>query len=145
MSRTRQRGVAAIETALVLSLFITLVYGIATFGAVFYTQQVVSRAAEDGARALTALNSPFATGSVPGTTSAVQGVVFDSMASSLIVPAGSNGSTATRRSWLAANVTVTVAASGLVSVSYPYSANRILNVPAPWEPATIVGHARLSL
>lgn len=145
MSKARQRGVAAIETALVLSLFITLVYGIATFGAVFYTQQVVSRAAEDGARALTALNNPFATGSLPGTTSAIQGVVFDSMASSLIVPADSNGSTASRRSWLAANVPVAVDPTGQITVTYPYSANRILNVPAPWEPATIVGRARLSL
>lgn len=143
--RIAQRGVAAIETALVLLLFITLVYGIATFGAVFYTQQVVSRAAEDGARALTALNSPFASGSVPGTTGAVQSVVWDSMASSLIVPAASNGSAAARRSWLAANVPVVVASNGLVTVSYPYAANRILNISAPWEPATIVGRARLSL
>ena len=47
-----QRGVAAIEFALVFSVLFLAMYGIATFGAVFYIQQVVSRAAEDGARAI---------------------------------------------------------------------------------------------
>ena len=49
--KSRERGVAAIEFALVFVLLFSVLYALATFGAVFYTQQAVTRAAEEGARA----------------------------------------------------------------------------------------------
>jgi hypothetical protein len=54
MTRTisrHQRGVAAIEFALVFGVLFLGIYGLVTFSGVLYVQQVVSRAAEDGARA----------------------------------------------------------------------------------------------
>ncbi|CAN7587418.1 TadE/TadG family type IV pilus assembly protein [Variovorax paradoxus] len=122
---SHQRGVAAIEFALVFMLLFLVMYALATFGAAFYTQQAVSRAAEDGARAATLLPQP------PDPNS-VREAVFDSLARSLIVPASANTDTASRKFWISANVTVApcVAAAGAtsckVTVSYPYVNNRIL-------------------
>ena len=45
-----QRGIAALELAAALIPLILLLLGIATFGALFHTQHVLTRAAEDGAR-----------------------------------------------------------------------------------------------
>jgi Flp pilus assembly protein TadG len=127
-SRRHQRGVAAVEFALVFTVLFLVVYGLATFGAVLYTQQAVSRSAEDGARAVALLNA------VPATNdSRIQDVVYDSLAGSLVVPTASNASLSTRRSWVAAQVTVAVTPTGsnpnasvVVTVTYPYSANRLL-------------------
>lgn len=47
----RQRGVAAIEFAIVFLLFFILVWGILTYGFVFAAQQTLTLAAENGARA----------------------------------------------------------------------------------------------
>ena len=60
---SRQRGMAAIEFALVSSIFFTMFYFIVSYGAVFIVQQSLSRAAAEGARAL--LVSEFAP--APGT------------------------------------------------------------------------------
>lgn len=135
-----QRGVAAIEFALIFSLLLTFIYGIATFGAVLYTQQAVSRAAEDGARALMAFNGSI----TEATRSAVKGVVYDSLASSLVGPSNTNN-TAERRVWLQTNLTVTVNSNGSIRVDYPYSRNRILNLSESWVPTVIVGTARITL
>jgi Flp pilus assembly protein TadG len=100
-------------------------YASATFGAVFYTQQAVSRAAEDGARAATLLPQP------PDPNS-VRQAVFDSLSRSLIVPASANSDTASRKAWISDNVTVEPCAatagatSCKVTVSYLYMNNRIL-------------------
>lgn len=72
----RQRGIAAIEFALVFMLLFIALYGVVTFGAIFYTQQVISRAAEDGARAAMLM---------PNQENVCQ-VVSASLASSLLVP-----------------------------------------------------------
>ncbi len=127
----RQRGAAAIEFALVFLLFISLLYGIATFGAVFYTQQVVARAAEDGARAISVLGSA----SVVTNDSRVSDVVYNSLAASLIAPVTSTNQ-AQRKTWVSnsQNVVVTTAdstCSGTVScmkvtVQYQYSRNSVL-------------------
>lgn len=45
-----QRGIAAVELAAVLLPLILLLLSVSTFGALFYTQHVLTRAAEDGAR-----------------------------------------------------------------------------------------------
>lgn len=127
-SHHHQRGVAAIEFALVFLILFLVMYGLATFGAVLYTQQAVSRSAEDGARAVALLNT------VPATNDPrIQNVVYDSLAGSLVVPTASNASLVTRRNWVAAQVTVAVTPTGtnpnasvVVTVTYPYSANRLL-------------------
>lgn len=123
----RQRGVAAVEFALVFVILFSVLYALATFGAVLYTQQTVTRAAEEGARAAGLVTAP-ATGD-----QRVKDAVYDSLAQSLVVPVSANSSVATRRSWIVSNVEVTAAASGagagasfVVTVSYPYSANRLL-------------------
>ncbi|MDP9902705.1 TadE/TadG family type IV pilus assembly protein [Variovorax ginsengisoli] len=139
-SRQRQRGVAAIEFALIFSLLLAFIYGIATFGSVLYTQQAVSRAAEDGARALMAFNGPV----TQATVTAVKGAVHDSLASSLIGPPGTV-TTAARKTWLESNLTVQVNTNGLIRVIYPYSDNRMLNLSEAWVPDVIVGTARITL
>ncbi|WP_259294979.1 TadE/TadG family type IV pilus assembly protein [Paraburkholderia sp. DHOC27] len=58
-SSLRQRGVAAVEFALVFPLFFVVMYGIVTFSLVFVAQQSLTLAAEEGARA--ALNYQQAT------------------------------------------------------------------------------------
>lgn len=62
--------------------------------------------------------------------------MYDSLANSLVVPVSANTSVTTRRSWIVSNVTVDVTRSDpsapgayiryVVTVTYPYSANRLL-------------------
>jgi Flp pilus assembly protein TadG len=128
---TAQKGVAAIEFALVLLLFFSLLYGIATFGVVFYTQQAVSRAAEDGARAISLMGSTALVANDPN----IQGVVYSSLAASLIAPIA-NDTPAKRKTWVsnAQNVTVSTVDNACasvpscvkVTVQYQYSRNSIL-------------------
>jgi len=129
--RSRERGVAAIEFALVFVVLFSVLYALATFGAVLYTQQSVTRASEEGARAVGLLT--------PAPTAADQRVkdaVYDSLAQSLVVPVSASTSVTTRRNWIVSNVTVDVtrtdpSAPGayiryVVTVTYPYSANQLL-------------------
>ncbi|MES2249953.1 MAG: TadE family protein [Pseudomonadota bacterium] len=117
-----QRGVAAIEFALVIMVLFLVLYALLTFGAALYTQQVVSRAAEDGARAATLLPRP------PDPVKVKQAVV-ESLARSLIVPASANGNLTSRKNWIAAHITIEscpVAPSTptcAVTVTYPYEAD----------------------
>ncbi|TSD56572.1 pilus assembly protein [Variovorax sp. KBS0712] len=114
-----QRGVAAIEFALVIMVLFLVLYALLTFGAALYTQQVVSRAAEDGARAATLLPRP------PDPVKVKQAVV-ESLARSLIVPASANGNLTSRKNWISAHITIEscpVAPSTptcVVTVTYPY-------------------------
>ena len=143
-----QRGVAAIEFALVFLLFVSILYGVASLGAVFYTQQVLARAAEDGARAVSLL------GATPVTANdgRINTVVLTSLASSLIAPSSVGTSQAARSSWVAnpSNVSVTVdtACGGVsgcvkVTVAYQYANNRILPVLPliSWAPSTLTAFA----
>ncbi|QSI33205.1 pilus assembly protein [Variovorax sp. RKNM96] len=126
-----QRGVAAIEFALVFVLLFGVLYALATFGAVLYTQQTVTRASEEGARAV-GLLTPAPTSN----DARVMDAVYDTLANSLVVPVSANASVATRRSWIVSNVSVSVTRSNpaspgayiqyVVTVTYPYSANRLL-------------------
>lgn len=152
ISRRHQQGVAAIEFALVFTVLFLVIYGIATFGAVLYTQQAVSRSAEDGARAVALLNTAPTTND-----SRIQDIVYDSLAGSLVVPAASNATLTTRRSWIAAQVTVAVTPIGaapntsvVVTVTYPYSANRLLpSLPlldtSLWMPDQLTSRATASV
>lgn len=150
----RQRGIAAIEFALVFMTIFFIIYGLATFGAVLYTQQVVSRAAEDGARAVPRLLSP------PVTTddARVKAAVYDSLAAALVVPAGDSGSWSSKRSWISANTTVAVTlnsaggtgTTAVVTLTYAYSANRLLpTLPvldtSRWMPDTLRSRAAVAI
>lgn len=147
--RRPQRGIAAIEFALVFSLLLTMLYGIATFGAALYIQQAVSRAAEDGARAAPLLPALLLPASQAAATEQVRGAVRDSLAGSLIVPATANLTPAARRDWIASQVTVTVVTARplvTVTVSYPYSRNRVLpSLPlfdaSRWMPDALTSRA----
>jgi Flp pilus assembly protein TadG len=141
--RSAQRGVAALEFAAMATVFFLLIYGIATFGAAFYTQQVLTRAAEDGARA-----SSVVTG-LQANDTRIRSVVLESLASSAIVPATSAGSRSLRLAWLQSNLTsLTIDTSNVsqvaVRVVYSYRANPIL-APIPltqsWFPASLTGRA----
>ncbi|MCR6479716.1 pilus assembly protein [Variovorax sp. ZS18.2.2] len=125
--KSRERGVAAIEFALVFVLLFSVLYAVATFGAVFYMQQAVTRAAEEGARAAGLVTAPA------NNDQRVKDAVYAALANSLVVPAASNASVATRRSWIESKVVVTAMPAGagatasyVVTVSYPYSENRLL-------------------
>lgn len=58
--RPRDRGAAAVETALVLPLLLMLVFGIIDFGRLLNAQLTVSAAAREGARAAAIGGSPSA-------------------------------------------------------------------------------------
>ncbi|MFS2164961.1 TadE/TadG family type IV pilus assembly protein [Variovorax sp. Varisp62] len=143
-----QRGIAAIEFAFVFIFLFLVMYGLVTFGAIFYTQQAVSRAAEDGARAAVLLPQP------PDQES-VRQVVLDSLARSLVVPISANTDTASRKNWLSANVTVAPcsaapgATSCVVTVTYLYKNNRILPsvslLDSSWVPDNLRSSATAAL
>jgi Flp pilus assembly protein TadG len=80
-SRNLQCGVAAIEFALIFTILFVAVYGIATFGTVFYLQQNISRAAEEGARTAVVLGQSLVSDDIR-----VRTAVRDSLASSLSIP-----------------------------------------------------------
>lgn len=152
--RLRSRGVAAVEFALIALLLLLFLYGLATFGAVLYTQQAVSRAAEDGARAA-GMPSPLEPVGLPR----VRSVVLESLAQSLIAPPAQNGSPALRQAWLDDAVDVQLQLVGEpgqpssradVVVSYPYSENRVLpSLPlldtSLWMADTLEGRASVAL
>lgn len=90
-SPRRQHGAAAMEFALVLPIFLLILYGLITFGAAFYTQLAISRAVEDGARAAIQ----------PGITDdLIKSEVINSLAASSIAPRAHNANFTARRDWL---------------------------------------------
>lgn len=134
-----QRGNAAVEFALVLPIFVLLIYGLVAFGSIFYTQMALSRAAADGARVLGSVQGLSASGTVPQPVKdGVKLEVINSLAQSIITPLGLGGFEA-RETWLQDNVLpqVTVdegacggngVASGAlrVRVAFPFAQVRIL-------------------
>ncbi len=46
-----EKGIAAVEFAIVLPLLVTLIFGIIEFGLVMYNKQVITNASREGARA----------------------------------------------------------------------------------------------
>lgn len=146
--RRRQSGVAAIEFAIVFTVLFLFLYGIATFGAALYTQQAVSRAAEDGARAISLLPT-----ALTENDQRIKNVIYDSLARSLIAPASSGTSFSGRRLWIAGKVNVTITSpgkTGTVTVVYPYSQNQLLP-PLPlqgfsgWLPTVLRSEAVVTL
>lgn len=137
----RQRGIAAIEFALVFMLLFIALYGVVTFGAIFYTQQVISRAAEDGARAARLLPQP------PSLASVCQ-AVSNSLASSLVPPltCPSSASDLTSVSLTGCSP---ADASCAVTVTYRYGDNPILPLVSlfdtSWVPPKLQSRATVAL
>lgn len=108
--QARQRGVAAVEFALVLPILLLIVFGIVEFGVAFYDKAVITNASREGARAGVVLKSPKAT------STDIQNVVLNYTSSHLLT-------FGTQRT-----PTVTTTGQGgtfgtplTVTVSYPYS------------------------
>jgi len=149
--QSRERGVAAIEFALVFSVLFSVLYALATFGAVLYTQQAVTRAAEEGARTAGIITSPVAG------DGRVKDAVYAALANSLVVPVSANADVTSRRNWIVSNVTVDPVTSGagasatyMVTVSYPYSANRLLpSIPfldiSTWMPNQLRSRSTIAI
>lgn len=137
----RQRGIAAIEFAFVFLLLFIAMYGLVTFGAVFYTQQAISRAAEDGARAARLLPQP------PSLASVCQ-AVSNSLASSLVPPltCPSSASDLTSVSLTGCSP---ADASCAVTVTYRYGDNPILPLVSlfdtSWVPPKLQSRATVAL
>lgn len=161
LQRQPQRGVAAIEFAFVMVGLLLLLFGLVTFGVVLYTQQTLSRAAEEGARA--ALMQPAFLAGTPDEVTAIDNVknaVRDSLARSLVVP-GPRGRTPQGRrewvdEWVDTYVTVDVppppaASTVTVTVRYPYrtAGNPFPDVPllsaSTWIPDILESHATAAL
>ena len=51
MKRSRERGAAAVEFALILPVLVLILFGIIEFGLLLYDQQVITNASREGARA----------------------------------------------------------------------------------------------
>lgn len=82
-NRRRQSGIAAIEFAAGAFVFLLLLYGFSIFGQSFNTKQVLSRAATDGARAISLVDESQSLAQI-GT--AVHTFVANSMLDSGIAP-----------------------------------------------------------
>lgn len=162
-----QKGSSAVEFALVLPVFILVLYGLVTFGAALYTQIVVSRAAEDGARAVGMLSTASSYAALSESTkNAIKDEVIDSLANSVIAPGSNNASFATRQAWLQSNVRSRIIVDNgscagsatndnvvRVRFDFPYSSTRVLpaiRIPmagdfAAWMPSTLTGCAIVQL
>lgn len=141
----RQRGVAAIEFALVFGVLFLGIYGLVTFCGVLYVQQVVSRAAEDGARAAQSFRSDTPTVDLQTN---VRTAVYRSLALSTITPASAGSAPSSKETWLRAKMAspeVTVSPGEIaVRVTYPYRENPLLPaVPltGSWMPEHLLGKA----
>jgi Flp pilus assembly protein TadG len=142
-SARQQSGLAAIEFALVFVALFLAVYGVASIGAVLYVQQVVSRSAEDGARAALQLSLDVA-----ANDSRVQSAVYQSLASSSITPSAAGNSIASKFAWLKTNVPASLITVDLsvptqvtVKVAYPYGNNPIVP-PLPFTGITLPTNLR---
>lgn len=81
--RSRQRGVAAIEFVAGAFVFLLLLYGFSIFGQSFNTKQVLSRAATDGARAISLIDKSQSTTQIG---EAIHAFVAHSMLDSGVAP-----------------------------------------------------------
>jgi len=143
----QQRGVAAIEFALVFSVLFLGIYGLVTFCGVLYVQQVVSRAAEDGARAAQSFRSDTPSVDLQAD---VRTAIYRSLALSMITPASAGAAPSSKETWLRTKMADTPPEVNLspgevaVKVSYPYRANPLLP-PLPftgsWMPDRLLGKA----
>lgn len=145
--RRQQRGVAAIEFALVFGVLFLGIYGLITFSGVLYVQQVVARAAEDGARAAQFFRSDTPAADLQAN---VRTAVYRSLALSMITPASEGSTPTSKEAWIREKMAATPPEVNLppgeivVKVTYPYRANPLLP-PLPltqsWMPDLLTGKA----
>lgn len=157
-----QAGGSAVEFALVLPLFVLVLWGLITFGSMLYAQMSLSRAAADGVRALSQVDGLATYASVTEPEKQVIRLeVINSLTLSLLSPLGLVDYPS-RREWMEQNVMPLIAidngscgGGGLqpdalrVRVAYPYAAVRILpSIELPmigsldsWMPQTLSGCA----
>lgn len=150
------------EFAFVLPILILILFGLVTFGNIFYTQMTLSRAAADGARSLTLVSSATSYESVPeAVKTSIKLEVINSLALSIIAPLGLNDYSS-RHTWLQENVLpqvtvdngacgagASVAGTLRVRVAFPYRNVSILPpITLPfigsmdgWMPQTLTGCA----
>ena len=143
----RQRGVAAIEFAIVFSVLFLGIYGLITFCGVLYVQQVVSRAAEDGARAAQFFRTDTSAADLQAN---VRTAIYRSLALSMITPASEGSAPSSKETWLRTKMADIPPEVNLppgeivVKVTYPYRANPLLP-PLPltrsWMPDLLIGKA----
>nr|WP_255632175.1 TadE/TadG family type IV pilus assembly protein [Xenophilus sp. Marseille-Q4582] len=128
---------AAIEFALILLALMPLLYGLTTFGLALYAQQALSRAVEDGARAL-ALGASDVEAKL---------VVRESLARSMIAPAPHNASAQSRRNWVDRAFTFGPSAPNALDVTYRFRSDYLQLFPAvlpySWIPETL--HSRAAV
>lgn len=117
----RQRGIAAIEFAIVFMFLFALLYCIATFGTVLVTRHTLTRAAEDGARVVSMFRSP--------TEAQIQTVVRNALGSPLKDTPGLLVSAPTSTDPV------------VVTVTYPYRDNALFSTAGFWLPTTITARA----
>jgi Flp pilus assembly protein TadG len=137
----RQRGIAAIEFALVFMLLFIALYGVVTFGAIFYTQQAISRAAEDGARAAMLMPQP-------PVQSGVCQAVSESLARTLTVPASTCTSSAPGR-LISILLTTCPSSPGdatcaVVTVTYRYKDSPVLPLVSLFDTSWVPDELRSS-
>ncbi|WP_447778611.1 TadE/TadG family type IV pilus assembly protein [Variovorax boronicumulans] len=144
----RQHGLAAIEFALVFVILFLALYGIVTFGVILYTQQVVSRSAEDGARAALQLGK-----SIVVNDPRAQEAIYEALASGLITPTAAGTSLAQKKEWLRmpGNMSppqIALPPTGtqiVVTVRFPFGTIPVLpTIPAwtnGWIPDQLTGKA----
>jgi Flp pilus assembly protein TadG len=70
-----EKGVAAVEFAIVLPVLALLLFGIMDFALLFYNKQVITNASREGARALIAEYDPDGTDTIPEMRSFVRPIV----------------------------------------------------------------------
>ncbi|MCK5770255.1 TadE/TadG family type IV pilus assembly protein [Algiphilus sp.] len=163
--RRNQRGSVVLEAALVLPAMLLLLWGVVSFGAIFYTQIALTRAAEDGATAANLLRASFSEGgNIPSDdVERIKDEIINSLSASPIAPKEHNGTIGDRRAWLAEvrnNIQLISSdcngASCLrIRIVFPYdngSGTRILpSITIPvigdmnWLPDTLVGEASVLL
>jgi len=143
----RQRGVAAIEFALIFGVLFLGIYGLITFCGVLYVQQAISRAAEDGARAALTFGSDTPVADVQANA---RTAIYRSLALSLITPVSEGSALSAKEAWIRSKMAglppeVNLSSAEIaVKVSYPYRANPLLPplpLTASWMPDRLLGKA----
>lgn len=161
-----QRGGVVLEAALVLPAMLLLLWGVVSFGGIFYTQIALTRAAEDGATAANLLRANFSEGSELPSEDAerIKDEIINSLSASPIAPKEHNGTIDARRAWLTdVRNNIQLQTGGdcngttclRIRIVFPYdneSGTRILpSISMPligdmnWLPDTLVGEASVLL
>jgi Flp pilus assembly protein TadG len=110
MRRSRSRGGAAIEFALVLPVFLLVVFGAVEYGYYFWSEQIVTAAAREGARAGTTVDPDDGTDAA---RSAAMAVARNYMTAAGLQPQGVNATPTTVLGMTAIEVDISYTFKGL--------------------------------